>query len=110
MGLGRLVEEERPGIAGRLRDRRLDDSRAELLELRDVLLGRAVLRSGRPADRGWPREQADRQPVQARLGRRPAGERGPHERDIRNARPHWPDGVERGAQREDAVGRDAAPG
>ena len=110
MRLGGFVEEERPGVAGRLRDRRLDDACAELLELRDVPLRRAVLRSGRPADRRRLRQQADRQPVQARLGHRRAGEHRPHERDVRDARRHRPDRVERGTEREHAVDRDATPG
>ena len=68
MRLGRLVEEQRPGVVGRIRDRRLDDARTELLEPLDVRLGGAILARGRPADRRRPRQQPDRQPVEPRRG------------------------------------------
>ena len=45
--LGGLVEEERPGVGGRVGDRRLDDACAELLEALDVRLAATVLRPAR---------------------------------------------------------------
>src|SRR5207302_7420337 len=82
--LRRLEEEERPRVLGRLRDRRLDDGRTELLEPCDVLLGRAVFRGRLPADRRRPRQETHGESAQAWLGNRRARERRPRERDVRN--------------------------
>ena len=88
----RLVEEERPGVGGRLGDLGLDDARAELLEPLDVLLGRRGSRAsagpptdgGRvssptvsPASRGCRERRACRAPPTSPRRRRPCVAIGP---------------------------------
>ena len=96
--------------AARRGNRRLDDAGAEPLEVGDPRLGRvARLGLAAVAEVGRLSEQPDREPVEARLGHRPAGQHRPEQRDVRHRPPHRPDRVERRAEREDAVERQRAP-
>ena len=72
MRLLRLVQELRPGVRGRVREARLDDARAEPLEVGDPRLGE-VARLGRAAVADLRRlpQEPDREPVEPRLGHRP---------------------------------------
>ena len=109
--LGRLVEEERPRVVGRLGDLRLDDARAEL--------PRAARRTARPrGSRGSAGPPTDGglvsrptvSPARRGSGTGAAGEHRPHERDVGDAScAIGPTVSKRRAEREDAVDRDAAP-
>ena len=97
-------------FGGGSRDRRLDDPRAEPLEVGDPCLGRvARLGLAAVAEIGRPPKQADRDPVEPRLGDGTPGEHRPEEGDVLHRPPHRPDRVQRRAEGEDAVERHVPP-
>ena len=103
-----LVQEHRPGVGGRPGELRLDDPGAERLEPPDPCLG-GVARLGlatvrEVGRRGGGRRCARRAAARGRDGPRAPTRAPPRRRPSR----HRADGVERRAEREDAVDRDDA--
>ena len=89
MRLQRFVLELRPGVRGRVGNARLDDARAQPLEIgHPGLRCIAALGHASVADSGRLPEQPNREPVQARLGNRPLGQHGPHEGHVLDAPGH----------------------
>ena len=110
MRLAGLVLEEGPRVRGGLRHARLDDARAEPLELVDPALGLvARLRRASVPDLRRLAEQPDRQPGETRLRDVAPRQHRPERGDVRDRARHRADRVERRAEREDAVRRDQPP-
>ena len=102
MRLRGLVLELRPRVRRRLRNR---GPRRRVRPAARALRPNASARSLRSvgtavADPRRLPKQADREPGQARLRSRPAGQHRPHQRDVRDAPRHRPDRVERRTERE----------
>ncbi len=109
--LGRLVEEDRPGVGDRIGDRSPRRTRApSRCSWSTYPSARSEPGSLLPSPTaGRLPQEADGEPLEPRLGHGPAGERRPGVGHLGDGAGHRPDRVERAAQREHAVRRDRAP-